>query len=122
MKKIIYKNIDAYIANFPKDIQVILESVRQTIKKIAPEAEEGINYQMPAFKLNGALVYFAAYKTYIGFYAAPTSHEKFKEKLAKYKQGKGSVQFPINKPMPLKLIGEIVKFRIQENMARLEKE
>ena len=108
------KDIDQYIAGFPKDVQKILEQIRATIKKAAPDAEEKISYAMPAFSLNGRnLVYFAAYKNHIGFYAAPTAHEAFKKEFSRYKTGRGSVQFPLDKPMPLKLITKIVKFKTQ---------
>jgi uncharacterized protein YdhG (YjbR/CyaY superfamily) len=94
-------NIDKYIANFPEETQVILQKIRATIKKIVPEAEETISYTIPSFKLNGVyLVYFAGFKNHIGFYATPTGHEEFKADLSNYKQGKGSVQFPLNKPIP----------------------
>ena len=109
------KSTDEYISSFPKETQILLQEVRKTIKNVAPEADESISYGMPAYKLNGkALVYFAGYKNHIGFYATPTGHAEFTEELAKYKQGKGSVQFPINEPMPLDLITKIVKFRISE--------
>jgi uncharacterized protein YdhG (YjbR/CyaY superfamily) len=114
-------NIDEYIAGFPKDVQKILQQVRTTIKKAAPKAEEKISYAMPAFTLNGNLVYFAAYENHIGFYALPTGHQAFKKDLAPYKQGKGSVQFPINEPMPLGLITRIVKFRVKENLEKAAK-
>lgn len=106
---------DEYIAAFPKEVQDILELVRATIKKAAPEAEEGIAYGLPAYKLNGPLVYFAAFKNHIGFYATPTGHEAFQQELSQYKQGKGSVQFPLDEPMPLDLITRMVKFRVAEN-------
>lgn len=113
------KNIDSYIAGFPKEVQAILEQVRATIKKAAPEAEETISYGMPAFKLNGKpLVYYAGYKNHIGFYATPTGHAQFEKELSGYKQGKGSVQLPLDEPIPLDLIAEIVKFRVQENLAK----
>ena len=109
------KSTDEYISSFPKEIQILLQEVRETIKNAAPNANEIISYGMPAYKLNGkVLVYFAGYKNHIGFYATPTGHAEFNEELAKYKQGKGSVQFPINEPMPLDLITKIVKFRISE--------
>jgi uncharacterized protein YdhG (YjbR/CyaY superfamily) len=107
--------IDEYIAGFPMDIQVILQKIRQTIKEAAPEALEAISYQMPTFKLNGNLVHFAAYKNHIGFYPIPSGIEKFKAELSVYKQGKGSVQFPIDKPIPYDLIKRIVEFRVLEN-------
>jgi len=111
-------NIDEYIAGFPKDVQKILEQIRTTVKQAAPEAEETISYAMPAFKLQGNLVYFAAFKNHIGFYALPTGNEAFKKELSTYKTGKGSIQFPLDKPMPLDLVTRIVKFRIKENQER----
>lgn len=107
-------DIDEYIKSFPPPTQKILKQVRATIRKAAPKAEEVISYGMPAFKQNKVLVFFAAYKNHIGFYAAPTGHAAFKKDLAKYKQGKGSVQFPLEEPMPIALIEKIVKFRINE--------
>lgn len=108
--------IDEYIAGFPVDIQLILDQVRSTIKRAAPEAEESIGYGMPAYKTHGKpLVYFAGFKNHIGFYATPTGHAEFAKELSKYKQGKGSVQFPIDQPMPLELIAQIVEFRVIEN-------
>lgn len=111
-------DIDEYISGFPKDVQKRLEQFRSTIKKAAPQAEEVISYGMPAFRLNGLLVFFAAFKNHIGFYATPTGHEAFKKELSVYKTGKGSVQFPLDQPLPLKLITEIVKFRAEENFQR----
>ena len=111
--------MDEYIGSFPLETQKILQEIRRIIKKAAPEAEESISYGMPAYKLNKKpLVYFAAFKNHIGFYATPTGHEAFAKELSQYKQGKGSVQFPINKPMPLDLIEKIVKFRVEENLKR----
>lgn len=107
-----------YVENFPPAIQKILKQVRSTIKKAAPKAEEIISYGMPAFTFHGHLVYFAGYKTHIGLYALPSGHAAFKKELANYKQGKGSVQFPIDEPMPLKLITQIVKFRVKENLEK----
>jgi uncharacterized protein YdhG (YjbR/CyaY superfamily) len=114
------KDIDEYIAGFPPDIQATLQQIRATIRAAAPDAEEKISYQMPTFFLYGNLVHFAAFKNHIGFYPAPTGIERFQEKLAAYKGGKGSVQFPLEAPMPLGLIGEIVKYRVQENLARAQ--
>ncbi len=112
-------NINEYIATFPKEVQKILEQVRQTIRKAAPKAEENISYAMPAFKLNGKpLIYFAGYENHIGLYATPSGHAAFEKELSKYKQGKGSVQFPLDEPMPLDLISRIVKFRMQENVEK----
>lgn len=110
--------VDRYIAAFPKEAQTAMEQVRTTIRKAAPEAEELISYKMPAYKYHGMLVYFAGYKNHIGFYATPTGHAAFQKELSKYKEGKGSVQFPLDEPMPLALIAKIVKFRIKENRQR----
>lgn len=107
--------IDDYINSFPKDTQELMEQIRLTIKNAAPEAIETINYKMPTFQFNGNLVHFAAYKQHIGFYPAPSGIEAFKKDLSKYKWAKGSVQFPLDKPIPLDLIAEIVKFRVIEN-------
>ena len=113
------QTIDAYIAGFPEDVQAILQQVRRTIHEAAPEATEAISYQMPTFKLHGNLVHFGAFKSHIGFYPVPSGIEAFQEELAAYKQGKGSVQFPLNKPMPLDLIRRIVEFRVQESQAKV---
>jgi uncharacterized protein YdhG (YjbR/CyaY superfamily) len=114
------KTIDEYIASFPKDVQEILERIRRTIREAAPDAQEKISYQMPAFTLKGNLVYFAAFKNHIGFYPIPSGIEQFKEELSAYEQGKGSVQFPLDKPIPYDLISRIVKFRVKENLAKAE--
>lgn len=107
--------IDQYILQFPEETRDILNKIRALIKENAPEAIESIAYGMPAYKLNKKpLVYFAAYKTHIGFYATPSGHEAFKEELSKYKQGKGSVQFLLNQPIPYDLIMRMVKFRVSE--------
>lgn len=113
--------IDKYIASFPTDVQAVLQQVRATIRKAAPDAEEDIAYGMPAYRLNCPLVYFAAFKHHIGFYATPTGHEAFQQELASYKQGKGSVQFPLDQPMPLDLIARIVAFRVAENLEKTMK-
>lgn len=119
--KTTFNDIDEYIAGFPKDIQKILEQIRRTIKQAAPGAEEAIKYAIPTFVLNGNLVHFAACKNHIGFYATPTGSEAFKKDLSVYKTGKGSVQFPLNKPMPLELITKMVKFRVAENLNKKNK-
>jgi uncharacterized protein YdhG (YjbR/CyaY superfamily) len=111
-------NVDEYIATFPKETQGLLEQVRKTIKKAAPLAEEVISYQMPAFKQNGILVYFAGYSKHIGFYPTASGIEAFKKELSLYKGAKGSVQFPIDKPLPLELIASIVKFRVAQNLQK----
>jgi uncharacterized protein YdhG (YjbR/CyaY superfamily) len=114
----LYKTIDEYIETFPANIQTILENMRQTIRKAAPEAVETISYQMSAFKLNGNLVYFAAFKNHIGFYPTPSGIETFKNELCPYKKSKGSVQFPLDKPIPYDLVEKIVLFRVKENLAK----
>jgi uncharacterized protein YdhG (YjbR/CyaY superfamily) len=112
------QTIDEYITGFSSDVQEILQKVRRTIHEAAPEAQEKISYQMPTFFLKGNLVHFAAFKEHIGFYPVPTGIEKFKKELSVYKQGKGSVQFPLDQPMPYELITKIVKFRVKENLAK----
>lgn len=112
------KTVDEYIAVFSGDVQQRLQQMRRVIKQNAPKMEESMAYGMPAYKLNGKpLVYFAGYEQHIGFYATPTGHAQFAEQLAKYRQGKGSVQFPLSAPLPLDLVGDIVRFRVQENTA-----
>ena len=110
--------IDEYIAAFPADVQDILQKVRETIKTAAPQATEAISYGMPTFKLAGNLVHFGAFKTHLGFYPIPSGLEQFKEELAQYKGGKGSVQFPFDQPMPYALITKIVEFRVTENLQK----
>ncbi|MBK0401506.1 DUF1801 domain-containing protein [Adhaeribacter sp. BT258] len=108
--------INEYIAAFPAEVQRVLEDVRETIKKVAPEATETISYGIPTFTQNGALVHFAAFKNHLGFYATPTGHAAFAKELSGYKEGKGSVQFPFDQPVPLELISRIVAFRVKENL------
>ena len=115
------KDIDEYIQVFPKDIQQLLESMRQTIREAAPEAEETISYQMPTFRQNGVLVHFAAFKNHIGFYPAPSGIAAFQEELSAYQGGKGSVRFPLGQPLPLDLVGEIVRFRVRENLEKAKR-
>lgn len=112
------KNIDQYIANFPEDVQLILQKVRKTIQESAPGAEETISYQIPTFKLEGNLVHFAGYKNHLGFYPAPSGIEKFKQELSDYECAKGSVKFPLDKPIPYELIKNIVLFRVKENLEK----
>lgn len=114
------QNIDEYIADFPKDVQAILEKIRMTIQKAAPDAEEMIKYQMPTFTLKGNLVHFAAWKKHVGFYPGSSGVEKFKRELSAYDGAKGSAQFPLDKPIPFGLISKIVKFRVKENLERAE--
>lgn len=110
--------IDAYIAGFPESTQELLQQVRQTVRSAAPDAEEVISYGMPTVKLNGNLVHFAAFKNHIGFYPAPQGLDAFKEELAGYKGGKGSVQFPLDQPLPLALIAKITAYRVEQNLAK----
>lgn len=112
------QTIDDYIAGFSPDVQKILEQIRLTIRQAAPEAAEAIKYQIPTFTLNGNLVHFAAFKRHIGFYPTPTGTEKFQEALSIYESGKGSVRFPLDKPIPYDLIADIVRFRVQENLEK----
>ncbi len=116
MKPTGFKTIDEYIEFFPKEIQATLRDLRQAIREAAPQAEEAISYQMPAFKQNGILVYFAAFKSHIGFFPTSSGVEAFKEKLSAYETSKGTVRFPIDKPLPLELVKEIVRFRVKENL------
>ena len=113
--------IDEYIAGFPPDVQEILQKVREVIHAAAPDATEKISYQMPTFYLNGNLVHFAAYPHHIGFYPAPTGIASFQDRFAGLKQGKGSVQFPLDQPIPFGLIREIVLFRVAENLKKKKK-
>ena len=111
--------VDEYISNFPENIGEILSKIRAIIKEVAPDASENISYWMPAYKTNDKpLVYFAGFKNHIWFYATPKWHEKFINELSKYKQGKWSVQFPINKAIPFDLIKKIVEFRKKENLSK----
>jgi uncharacterized protein YdhG (YjbR/CyaY superfamily) len=110
--------IDDYIFGFPKETQVLLQKVRDAIQKAAPKADETINYGIPTFTLEGNLVHFAGYKNHIGFYPAPSGIIAFKKELSVYEGAKGSVQFPLNKPMPLGLIKQIVQFRVKENLEK----
>ncbi|MBC8060796.1 MAG: DUF1801 domain-containing protein [Clostridiaceae bacterium] len=118
--KITFGSIDEYILGFPPEIQETLNKLRKVIKESAPDAEEKISYQMPTFAFHGNLVHFAAYKNHIGFYPAPSGIDEFKKELSEYKGAKGSVQFPIEKPLPYELITKIVNFRVAENIARAE--
>lgn len=112
-------SVDAYISGFPKETQQLLKQVRSAIKEAAPKAEELISYAMPGYKLNGRpLVYFAGYEHHIGFYPTPAGIESFKKELSVYKSAKGSVQFPLDKPMPLALIKKMVKYKVAENLEK----
>jgi uncharacterized protein YdhG (YjbR/CyaY superfamily) len=113
-----YSNIDEYIAGFPETTREILEQLRSTIRNAAPEAIEIISYGMPAFKQEGMLVYFAAYKNHIGFYPTGSGIEAFKDKLTGYKVSKGTMQFPLDSPVPLSLVAEIVSYRLEQNLIK----
>jgi uncharacterized protein YdhG (YjbR/CyaY superfamily) len=117
MPMLIPKNVDDYIANFPADIQMILEEVRNTIKNAVPEAEEKISYGMPSYKLKKVLVHFAAQKKHLGFYPTPSGIEQFKNDLAGYDISKGTIRFPWGIPIPFDLIKRIVKFRVEEDQS-----
>jgi uncharacterized protein YdhG (YjbR/CyaY superfamily) len=117
LDKINMNEIDDYIDSFPEDVKYIMHQIRAIIKENAPDTVESISYGMPAYKTFGKpLVYFAGYKSHIGFYATPSGHQAFDIELSKYKQGRGSVQFPLNQPIPYDLIGRIVEFRVSENL------
>ncbi|WP_342439445.1 DUF1801 domain-containing protein [Paenibacillus sp. FSL L8-0436] len=118
--KITYESVDDYISRSAPEVQEILQTLRKVIQESAPEAKEKISYQMPTFELHGNLVHFAAFKKHIGLYPAPSGVEAFKEELAEYKGAKGSVQFPLDKPMPYDLIRRIVEFRVAENLQQAE--
>jgi len=111
-----FSSIDEYIATFPEDRQALLEAVRATIKAAAPDAVELISYGMPAFAQHGNLVYFAGLKDHIGFYPTPSGIEAFQDELSKYRTTKGAVNFPVDQPLPLELISEVVRFRVAENL------
>jgi uncharacterized protein YdhG (YjbR/CyaY superfamily) len=114
-----FTTIDDYIASFPKNVQTILEKIRQTIRKAAPGATEAISYQIPTFKLNGSnLVHFAAWQDHIGFYATPSGNVAFTKDLARYKVAKGSIQFPLDEPIPYDLVTKIAKFRVKETQVK----
>jgi uncharacterized protein YdhG (YjbR/CyaY superfamily) len=114
----VFKTIDEYIATFPENVQIILEELRQAIRESAPEAEEVISYRIPAFKLNGILVWFAAFKNHIGFYPTSSPMKAFKEELSGYEVSKGTIRFPINKPIPFDLAKKIVRYRVKENLGK----
>jgi uncharacterized protein YdhG (YjbR/CyaY superfamily) len=113
-----HDTIDEYISRYPKDVQLLLEKMHKTIRKAAPKAEERISYGMPAFYQDGILVWFAAFKAHIGFYPKTSAITTFKKDLSKYEVSKGTIRFPIDKPLPLALVSRIVKFRIRQNRNR----
>jgi len=122
MKTTVAENIDAYIAGFPKEVQTALEQVRAAVKKAAPAATEAIKYAMPTFVLNGNLVHFAAYKRHIGLYPVPTGDAAFDKLLAPYEtSGKGTVQFPLDQPIPVALIEKIVQYQVKRNEEKVKK-
>ena len=111
-------SVDAYIAGSPPDVRAVLQKIRSTVRKAAPDAEEKISYMMPAIFLEGPLVYYAAFKNHIGFFPTSTGVQAFKSELAAYETSKGTIRFPLDKPVPLVLIARIVKFRVKENRSR----
>lgn len=113
-----FTDINEYISEFPDEIKAVLEQIRETIQQAAPGAKEAIRYGMPTFVLNGNLVHFAAYKNHIGFYPAPSGIDEFIEELAVYRTGKGTIQFPINQPIPFNLVKKVVEFRVKENLEK----
>jgi len=122
IKKVTFRSMDEYIASFPEDVQKILEQLRATIKSAAPEAEETISYNIPTFTMNGKyLIYFAGWKSHISIYPVPVGSEAFNKKVAKYVEGKGTLKFPIDKPLPLKLITQIVKLKVAESLKKTDK-
>ena len=118
MKGRVPEDIDEYIAAFPCDVQKILQKIRKTIRKAAPDAAEAISYAIPTFKLNGNLIHFAAYQNHIGLYPAPRGVQEFKEDMARYEGGKGTARFPLDEPIPYDLITRIVKYRVKQNLER----
>lgn len=118
MKQAIPNSVDDYISGFPATTIQLLERVRSAIKEAAPDADETIKYAMPAYVLNGNLVYFAAYKNHIGFYPVPKGDDQLRQEISAYKTGKGSIQFPLDKDIPVALIKKMVKLRIEENLRR----
>jgi uncharacterized protein YdhG (YjbR/CyaY superfamily) len=117
----VYTDINEFIAEFPEEVQAILQKIRKTIQQAAPDAKEAIKYGMPTFVLNGNLVHFAAYKNHIGFYPAPTGIDAFIKELEVYRTGKGTIQFQIDKPIPFDLIAKVVKFRVEENLNKVKR-
>jgi len=120
--KVVIKSIDEYIASFPEEVQKTLEEIRATIKAAAPDAKEKISYQIPTFELNGRnLVHFAAWKNHISIYPIPPGSEAFNKEISRYVDGKGTLKFPLNEPMPFELIGKVVKLHVAENLKQVGK-
>lgn len=119
MKK--YADIDLYVAHYPKDVQLLLRKMRTTIAKAAPKAEEAISYGIPTYKFNGNLVHFGAFKDHVSFFPTSSGTAAFKKEILKYKVTKGTIQFPLDKPLPLGLITKIVRFRVKENLNKIKK-
>jgi uncharacterized protein YdhG (YjbR/CyaY superfamily) len=113
-----FKTIDEYIATFPTSVQVVLEEMQRAIQEAAPQADEAISYQMPAFKQNGVLVWFAAFKDHIGFFPTALGVEAFKDELSGYATSKGTIHFPLDKPIPIDLVKRIVRFRVKQNLEK----
>ncbi|MGL6268568.1 MAG: iron chaperone [Chitinophagaceae bacterium] len=120
MKKTIASDVDSYIAGFPQKVQVMMKKLRSCIKKAAPDAEESISYMMPAYKLNGPLVYFGGYEKHIGFYPTGSGIAPFQKEISVYKHSKGAVQFPLDEPLPLDLVERMVKYRVKENLVKAQ--
>ena len=114
-------NVDAYIASFPPEVQHPLQQIRAVIRQVSPLAEEVINYGIPAYRLQGMLVWFAAHTNFISLYPRGSGIEEFKDVLTGYKVSKGTIQFPLDKPLPMELIKQIVEFRVKENLIKLKK-
>jgi uncharacterized protein YdhG (YjbR/CyaY superfamily) len=121
MNEVKINTIDEYISGFPEVTRKILEQIRSTIKKAAPEAEETIKYSMPTFTLKGNLVFFAAFKNHIGLYPAPSGNDEINNELSLYKAAKGTLRFPLNKPIPYDLIGKVVKLRVKESKDKMKR-
>ena len=121
IKKKQIRTIDEYIATFPESIQEILQEIRRTIKESAPQAQEAISYRIPTFQLNGNLVHFAAFKDHIGFFPTSSGVDAFQKELSGYETSKGTIRFPLDKPIPFDLIRKMVKFRVKENLERKRK-
>ncbi len=115
------QSVGEYLRNQPRETQVRLNAIRMIVRRLAPDAVERISYRMPAYFLNGALVWFAAFKNHIGFYPGASGVAAFRHEIENYKSAKGSIQFPLDQPLPTALIKRIVKYRVQENLARENK-